>query len=76
MKIVYSYLFQINTDMVVSSKNKIPWIEYNGEKVADSQFAIEYLKKKFDVDLDKDLSPSQKGQSRAFRKMFEEEIFW
>ena len=30
-----------------SAKGKVPWIEYNGETVADSQFIIKYLNKKF-----------------------------
>ena len=55
-----------------SKKGKFPWIEYNGEHVADSQFCIEYLNSKFSVDLNKNFSPRERGVARAFQKMIEE----
>ena len=33
----------------MSKKHKTPWITYNDEDVADSQFCIEYLNEKFSM---------------------------
>ena len=34
-----------------SQKNKSPWITINSENITDSQLCIEYLAKKFDLDI-------------------------
>ncbi|KAJ8313240.1 hypothetical protein KUTeg_009208 [Tegillarca granosa] len=60
----------------MSPKGKMPWIEYNGEIVSDSQFCIEFLNKKFDKDLNKHLSLENKAIGRAFQKMLEENTYW
>ena len=60
----------------MSSKGKTPWMEYNGQAVADSQFCIEHLKTQRGLDLDADLSPSLKAQARAFRELTEENLYW
>ena len=59
-----------------SKKGKIPWIMYDGDAVADSSFCVEYLQKKFNRNLDADLSAEDKGVSRAFIKMMEENTVW
>ena len=59
-----------------SKKGKYTWIEYNGEEVADSEFCIEYLNKKFEIDLDKNFTPRETGAARAFQKMIEENTYW
>ncbi|ESO93973.1 hypothetical protein LOTGIDRAFT_153451 [Lottia gigantea] len=60
----------------MSSKGKIPWVEYNGEVIEDSTFIIEFFKKKLSIDMNKDLSLKEKGLSRAIQKMIEENFFW
>ena len=52
------------------------WIEYNGTTVDDSEFCIEFLNKEFNVDLNKHLTPEQKGIGRAIQKMVEENFYW
>ncbi|KAK6189152.1 hypothetical protein SNE40_005185 [Patella caerulea] len=52
-----------------SSKKKIPWIEYNGETVADSAFIVEYLNKKLALDLNMHLTQTERAIGRAFSKM-------
>ena len=59
-----------------SSKGKMPWIELNGEQVADSQFCIEYLSKKFNINLNAKLSATDLAISRAVLKMTEESLYW
>uniref|UniRef100_A0A0L8FH13 GST N-terminal domain-containing protein n=2 Tax=Octopus bimaculoides TaxID=37653 RepID=A0A0L8FH13_OCTBM len=60
----------------MSPKHKTPWITYNGEVVSDSQFIIEYLNKKFNLDLNSHLSEEQRGVARAMQKMIEENLYW
>lgn len=59
-----------------SPKGKIPWIEYNGMVISDSQFCIEYLIQIFEKDLSAHLSPTDKAIARAFLKLNEESARW
>ncbi|XP_070539806.1 failed axon connections homolog isoform X2 [Ptychodera flava] len=59
-----------------SPKDKIPWIEYNGLKIGDSSLIIEFLNEEFNIDLNKNLNPTEKAIGRAFQKMVEENMFW
>ncbi|XP_060564136.1 failed axon connections homolog isoform X2 [Ruditapes philippinarum] len=59
-----------------SSKGKTPWIEVNGQAIPDSQFAIEFIKKKFGVDSNINLSEDDKAVARAFLKLTEENLYW
>lgn len=69
-------LFQNDHAGRFSTKGKTPWMELNGQPVADSQLAIEFLKKKLDIDPDKHLSEEQKSVGRAFLKLTEENLYW
>nr|XP_022344210.1 failed axon connections homolog [Crassostrea virginica] len=60
----------------MSAKGKTPWIEYNDTQVSDSQFCIEFLKKKKGIDLNRGLSEQQKAIARAFLKLIEENLYW
>ncbi|XP_077982058.1 failed axon connections homolog [Glandiceps talaboti] len=60
----------------MSPKGKTPWIEFNGETMGDSSFIIEFLNKKFQVDLSQHLSPQERAIARAFQKMAEENLYW
>ncbi|XP_067666042.1 failed axon connections homolog isoform X1 [Haliotis asinina] len=59
-----------------SSKGKYTWIEYNGQAVADSTLCIEFLNKKLGVDLNRNLSPAEKGVARAMQTMVEDHLYW
>ncbi|XP_069140234.1 failed axon connections homolog [Argopecten irradians] len=59
-----------------SSKQKTPWMEYNGVAVADSQFCIEHLKKETGKNVNSHLTPEQEGVARAFQKLTEENLYW
>ncbi|XP_069121990.1 failed axon connections homolog [Argopecten irradians] len=55
---------------------KIPFLEYNGEEIPDSEFILEFLSKEKNFDLNKGLTPEQIGIGRAFQKMAEENTYW
>lgn len=59
-----------------SKKGKMPWIEYRGQDIADSNFCIEFLNKEFGVDVDEVLTEEQKGVARALLVMLEENTYW
>ena len=69
-------LQQVDLTTKLSSKGKVPWISYNDEVIEDSNFCIEYLDKKFGIDLNQHLSPESKAIGRAFQKMVEENTYW
>ena len=68
--------FQNEHAWEVSSKGKIPFITYNGEDVADTQFCIEYLNKKLGKDFNSHLSNTERAVARAFLKMTDENLYW
>ncbi|KAK6187000.1 hypothetical protein SNE40_006254 [Patella caerulea] len=68
--------YQNDKDLVMSSQGKIPWIEYNGEVVNDSNFIIQYFNKKLSIDVDRVLTDKERAISRAFLKLIEENLLW
>lgn len=60
----------------VSSKHQIPYITFNGLDVADSQFSIEFLSQKMNIDLNKHLTDEQKAIGRCVLKLVEESLRW
>jgi glutathione S-transferase len=57
-------------------KGKLPYIEYDGTKLGDSGFVIDYLKTRFGVDPDAHLTAEQRGVSLALRRLIEENLYW
>ncbi|XP_033732093.1 failed axon connections homolog [Pecten maximus] len=55
---------------------KIPFLEYNGEEIPDSEFILEFLSKEKNFDLNRGLTEEQIGIGRAFQKMAEENTYW
>lgn len=53
-------------------KGKNPWIELDGERIGDSEFIIDLLKRRHGVDLDEGLTPEQIALGHAWRRTFEE----
>jgi hypothetical protein len=53
----------------MSSKQLFPFITYNGQDIADSQFIIEFLTKKDGIDLYAHISDEQKAIGRAVLKV-------
>lgn len=59
-----------------SKKGQLPFVEVNGEEIADSSFIIKELSQRFDKDLDANLDSSQKNISHAIISMIENHFHW
>ncbi len=57
-------------------KGKLPFIEDDGERIADSNFIIEHLQKKYGDKLDAHLSAPEKAVMHAMRRMIDENVNW
>ncbi|XP_048758683.2 failed axon connections homolog [Ostrea edulis] len=63
-------------DRVRSSKGKLTWIEVNGEEIADSEFCIQYVNRKFNVSLDEGFSEENRAAALAIQRMVDEHLYW
>lgn len=59
-----------------SKKGQLPFIELNGEEIADSSIIIKELAERFEKDLDKDLDNDQKNVAYALTSMIENHLIW
>lgn len=59
-----------------SKKGQLPFIEVNGEEIADSSVIIKELSQQFSKDLDITLDNNQKNVSHAMISMIENHLFW
>jgi glutathione S-transferase len=57
-------------------KGKLPYIDDDGERVADSTFIRWHLERKYHIDFDKGLSAEQRAVAWAFEKMAEDNLYW
>ncbi len=55
-------------------KGKNPWVELDGQRMADSQLIIDHLRTVNDVDPDAWLDDDQRAVVHAFRRMIEEHL--
>lgn len=63
-------------DLGSAPKGKVPYIEDDGVRLGDSTLIIEHLKNKYDKDLDRGLSDSERAIALAFRRMLKENTYW
>ncbi len=57
-------------------KGKLPFIDDDGEKIADSTFIRFHIEKKYGFDYDFGLTPEQKAQAWALEKLCEDHLYW
>ena len=57
-------------------KGKLPYIDDDGETVADSGMIIAHLVRKHGVDPDAKLDAHQRAVATAFTRLFEEHLYW
>lgn len=61
----------------VGKNGKVPWIEYKGERVCDSNAIVDFLNKQFEIEpIDAKLEGDQKHIARAVQVMLEENTYW
>ena len=63
-------------NVLKAPKGKLPWIDDDGVRVADTSFIIDHLKRKYGDPLDAGLSPTLRAQATAFQRLFEENLYW
>jgi glutathione S-transferase len=57
-------------------KGKLPAIVDDGQAIGDSEIIRWHLERKYNVDFDKGLSPSERAIGHAFARMAEERTYW
>jgi len=57
-------------------KGKIPFIEDDGEIVADSTFIREHIERKYGIDLDRGLTRDMRARAWAIERMLEDHLYW
>jgi glutathione S-transferase len=57
-------------------KGKLPYLDDDGERIADSTFIRWHLEKKYKLDFDRGLSEEQRATAWAFEKMAEDNLYW
>lgn len=72
-KIPYQNIYIANP--AKGPKGKLPFIEDNGQRIADSGLVIDYLKKTYH-DTDKYLTLIQKSQGVVIQRTLEEHLYW
>jgi glutathione S-transferase len=65
-----------NSGFLRAPKGKLPYIDDDGEIVADSTFIRWHVEKKYGVDFDAGLTPEQRAVAWAFEKMAEDHFYW
>ncbi len=63
-------------DVLRAPKGKLPFIDDDGTRVADTSFIIEYLKGRYGDPLDAGLAPEQRAVATAFQRLLEENLYW
>ncbi|ALF52034.1 hypothetical protein ACX27_02875 [Nostoc piscinale CENA21] len=71
-----NYQSDTSLNFAIAPKGKIPFIEYQGKLIGDSTLIIEMFKLEAGIDLDANLTPTERAISLAFRRMIKENIYW
>jgi glutathione S-transferase len=65
-----------STGFSKAPKGKLPYIDDDGERVADSTFIRWHLEKKYRIDLDLGLNEEQRAVAWAFERTAEDHLYW
>ena len=57
-------------------KGKLPYIDDDGERIADSTFIRWHIEKRYGFDFDRGLSAEARAVAWAFEKMAEDNLYW
>lgn len=64
------------TNPAKAPKGKLPFIELEGERIGDSALILERLRERLGIDLDRELSDSERAQSHMIQRMLDERLYW
>ena len=59
-----------------SPKGQMPYIDDDGEKIADSTFIRAHIERKYGFDFDAGLDLAQRAQAWAIERMIEHHVYW
>ena len=59
-----------------SPKGQLPYIDDDGEKVADSTFIRAHIERKYGFDFDAGQGPLERAQAWAYERMIEHHLYW
>lgn len=59
-----------------SPKGQLPWIDDDGERIADSHFIRLHVERKYGVDFDAGLTAAERAQAWAIERMLENHFGW
>lgn len=65
-----------DADVRKTPKHKLPVIQDDTRRIADSGFIVDYLKARYGDPLDARSSPAEKGVALAMRRLIEEHLYW
>lgn len=60
----------------MSPKGQLPWLDDDGELIADSHFIRLHLERKYGVDFDEGLGVAERAQAWAIERMVENHLGW
>lgn len=75
-QIPYTTKIVTGKDLGKAPKGKLPYIEDDGEIVADSTFIRWHIEKKYKFDFDKALSPIDRANAWTYERMLEDHVYW
>lgn len=64
------------TNLRKAPKGKLPYIDDEGEIIADSSFIITHLKEKYGDSVDQQLTPEQRAHALAIQRLVEDHLYW
>ncbi|XP_050717246.1 failed axon connections homolog isoform X1 [Eriocheir sinensis] len=68
--------YKVDEKSPFGPKRKCPWITINGEDIADSEFILEDLTQRFNVQMDSQLEDREAAVLEAARVLADEHLFW
>lgn len=57
-------------------KGKLPFIDDEGELIADTTFIRRHIERKYGIDFDRGLDAEQRATAWAFERMLEDHLYW
>jgi glutathione S-transferase len=63
-------------NVMKAPKGKLPYIEDDGRRIADTQFIIEHLKQAHGDPLDASMTATERALATAFQRLLEEDLYW